>query len=153
MMNLELKIPPLLVMVIFGVISWLISIYTSSVDWLVNIKLAASSLFFLIGSLFLLSSLGLFRKNKTTVNPLEPKATSVVITTGVYSISRNPMYVGMVLYLLSWGFYLSNYFSILVSAGFIFWINVFQIIPEEKILTQQFGDQYKEYQNRVRRWI
>jgi protein-S-isoprenylcysteine O-methyltransferase Ste14 len=152
-MNLELKIPPLLIMVIFGIISWLIAIYTPSSEWLVNIQIAATSFFFVTGSLFLLSSLSLFRKNKTTVNPLEPKATSVIVTTGIYSISRNPMYVGMLLYLLSWGLYLSNYFSILVDIVFIFYINVFQIIPEENILTLQFGQQYKKYQSQVRRWI
>ena len=152
-MNLELKIPPLLIMVIFGIISWLIAIYTPSSEWLVNIQIAATSFFFVTGSLFLLSSLSLFRKNKTTVNPLEPKATSIIVTTGIYSISRNPMYVGMLLYLLSRGLYLSNYFSILMNAGFIFYINVFQIIPEEKILTQQFGQKYKKYQSQVRRWI
>lgn len=152
-MNLELKIPPLLIMAISGIISWLISIYTPSSEWLVNIQIAATSFFFVTGSLFLLSSLSLFRKNKTTVNPLEPKTTSVIVIDGIYSVSRNPMYVGMLLYLLSWGLYLSNYFSILMSTGFIFYINIFQIIPEEKILTQQFGQQYKKYQSQVRRWI
>jgi len=152
-MNLELKVPPLLVTVMFGVISWLLSIYTLSVNWFASIQLAVSLLFFVIGSLFLLSSLSLFRKNNTTVNPFEPKAASVLVTTGVYSISRNPMYVSMLLFLLSWGFYLSNYFSILVNIGFIFYINFFQIVPEEKVLTEQFGKQYKEYRQKVRRWV
>ena len=94
-----------------------------------------------------------FRASRTTVNPLKPERASALVTGGVYRITRNPMYVGMVFLLLAWAVYLS---AVLPFAGivvFIVYITRFQIQPEERVLTGIFGDEYSTYAARVRRWL
>jgi protein-S-isoprenylcysteine O-methyltransferase Ste14 len=54
------------------------------------------------GMTFDLLGLLAFRVARTTVNPLKPQSTTVLVTSGVYRITRNPMYVGMLLFLLAW---------------------------------------------------
>ena len=94
-----------------------------------------------------------FRASRTTVNPLKPERASALVTGGVYRVTRNPMYVGMVFLLLAWAVYLS---AVLPFAGivvFILYITRFQIQPEERVLERLFGDEYATYATRVRRWL
>ncbi|SHO20788.1 Membrane protein, putative [Moritella viscosa] len=63
------------------------------------------------------------------------------------------MYVGFALFLLSWGVYLSSPWTILVIVGFVFYMNKFQIIPEERALTTIFGSEFTSYLSQVRRWL
>jgi len=103
----------------------------------------------------LLSTLALvqFIKNKTTVNPKEPLKTSKLITSGVYKYSRNPMYLVLLLLLIAISLYLKNAFNLFLVVGFVSYMNVNQIIPEEEALTQIFGSSYKSYCKKVRRWF
>ena len=94
-----------------------------------------------------------FRRVGTTVNPMKPQSSSGLVVTGLYSVSRNPMYVGFVLFLFAWGVYLGNFLSFSVLPVFVWLMNRMQIVPEEKILEQHFQDQYRDYKKRVRRWI
>ena len=90
---------------------------------------------------------------KTTLNPMKPELTTVLIKTGIYQYSRNPIYLGFVIILLGWGIYLSNALALLFVAGFVYYMNRFQIEPEEKSLSQIFGAQFEEYKHKVRRWL
>jgi len=94
-----------------------------------------------------------FRKHKTTVNPTKPEASSSVVTSGIYRFSRNPMYLAMLLALISLAYFLQHLASLPVILIFIAYMTRFQIIPEEKMLTRLFGQQYIDYQMKVRRWL
>ncbi|MEQ1526428.1 MAG: isoprenylcysteine carboxylmethyltransferase family protein [Gallionella sp.] len=109
----------------------------------------------LIGVAVLLDgwSLWLFFRAKTTFNPMNPNNTSHLVTTGLYRISRNPMYLGLLLMLIGWVMYLGSISPILLLPLFVWLLTKMQIEPEEKILIDKFGQEYQDYQQRVRRWI
>jgi protein-S-isoprenylcysteine O-methyltransferase Ste14 len=94
-----------------------------------------------------------FRRARTTVNPLSPHTCTVLVTTGVFRFSRNPMYLALLLVLLGWGLFLANGFAVLLALAFVAYMNRFQIGPEERALQQVFGQAFAEYRRRVRRWI
>jgi len=150
--KINLKIPqPIVTPVLSGLMYVL--------DWFYGFKISSSSLNWLI--VFLLSiacfllfpAVAQFYKNKTTVNPLKPETSKVLVTGGVYYYSRNPMYLGMALVLLAWGVFLGNPFNIILFISFIVYMNELQIKLEEKALATIFGDEFKKYKNNVRRWI
>ena len=87
------------------------------------------------------------------MNPLDLTRTSAVVTTGIYRVSRNPMYLAMLLGLLALGFLLSNPFSMGIAVLFAPAITRLQIIPEERALSRRFGASYVAYCQTVRRWI
>lgn len=94
-----------------------------------------------------------FFRHKTTVNPIALKKVSGLVTTGFYRLSRNPMYLGMLLVLLGWGIILGNLIGFSFLVLFVGVITQVQIKPEERILRELFPDDYPEYCQRVRRWI
>jgi protein-S-isoprenylcysteine O-methyltransferase Ste14 len=63
------------------------------------------------------------------------------------------MYLGMLILLLFYGLFLGNGLVFMMLPVFIWYMNSFQIKPEEEMMTQLFGDEYKEYQQKVRRWM
>lgn len=94
-----------------------------------------------------------FRKAQTTPNPKEiDKATSLV-TSGIYQYSRNPMYLGLTLVLLGWALYLSHFLAFILIPILMMYIARFQIQPEERMMTQKFGQAYQNYCAKVRRWL
>jgi len=100
-----------------------------------------------------ISAIVSFRKHKTTVNPTKPETSSTIVSSGIYSFSRNPMYLAMLLSLISLAYYLQHLTSLPIILVFISYMTRFQIMPEEKMLTKLFGQQYLEYQVKVRRWL
>ena len=63
------------------------------------------------------------------------------------------MYLGLLLLLLAWGLHLGNAFNIVLAAGFVAYMNRFQIVPEEETLSKLFGKEYAQYCTLVRRWF
>lgn len=63
------------------------------------------------------------------------------------------MYLSMFLVLTSWVIYLGQPVGLLALVVYVAYMTRFQIIPEERILTEKFGDEYKAYRLKVRRWI
>lgn len=94
-----------------------------------------------------------FIRARTTINPLQPANSSVLVTGGLYRVSRNPMYLGMALLLLAWTLWLGTAWALVGVAAFVAWITRFQIVPEERALAQRFGAGFAAYRQRVRRWI
>jgi protein-S-isoprenylcysteine O-methyltransferase Ste14 len=76
-----------------------------------------------------------------------------LVSTGVYSFTRNPMYLGMALVLLAWAAYLSSAWSLLGPLLFALYITRFQIVPEERVLDRLFGTSFAAYKKCVRRWL
>jgi protein-S-isoprenylcysteine O-methyltransferase Ste14 len=92
-----------------------------------------------------------FRSNKTTIDPRGNA--SYLAQEGLYRISRNPMYLGMLLTLLGASIFLGSLISFLMPPLFVWIVTVRFINREEKALLDCFGDEYVRYQARVRRWI
>lgn len=149
-MNLEMKIPPLLVTALCALLMWLAAGQAVSGS-LTGIALAG--LFAVSGLGILLAGVLAFRQARTTVDPLAPERASEIVSNGVYGFSRNPMYLGMACLLAAWAAWLDRWPAWLGVAAFAVWITRFQIVPEERILEQKFGEPYAEYKRQVRRWI
>ena len=94
-----------------------------------------------------------FLRRKTTVNPMRPERASALVTGGVYRWTRNPMYLGWLPILTGWAIYLQHPFALVGVALFALYLTRFQIIPEERALEARFGEAYREYKRRVRRWL
>jgi len=150
---LELRIPPPLVGVLIGVAMWLLV----EQSWLVGLsgsaRLAAAIVLVLLGVAVSLAGVVSFRRARTTVNPLKPEKTSALVCSGVYRITRNPMYLGFLLMLAGWAVLLASGYVWFGPVLFVAYITRFQILPEERVLTGLFGDEFTAYQNRVRRWL
>ena len=145
------RIPPPIVTLICG-----ISIYYSKsfFNQFLNFSNNGISLFLLIfGLIIFISAVGSFRKQKTTVNPLKPKQASSLVTSGIFRFSRNPMYLGMLIILLSISFKFNLLGGIIISLSFFIFITKFQILPEEEAMNELFGDKFTQYSNTTRRWI
>lgn len=150
---LELKIPPPLYLLIFGLLmSWL-DYFSPALHWQSTYSLAVGGLFALLGLGCILWSAGLFLRAKTTVSPLSPNTSAHLVTTGLYRFTRNPMYLGLFFMLIGWAVYLSSLASALMVPLWIGALNRWQIGPEEKALEQLFGDDYRAYKSKVRRWL
>lgn len=94
-----------------------------------------------------------FHRARTTLTPLNPGAASALVVSGIYRYTRNPMYVGIAIVLLSWAIYLSHPLSVLGVVAFVAYIHRFQILPEEKALRALFPGAFEAYARQVRRWI
>ena len=104
---LEIKVPPLALVFLFGALMWLASAYsafTLALPWHSMFALIFGSL----GLAIVLAGVFAFRQAKTTVNPLKPETTTAMVTSGIYRFTRNPMYLGFLFVLAGWAIYLSN---------------------------------------------
>ena len=153
MQALELKIPPPIVAALVAAAMWAVSLVTPRVDTPYRWRLAAAILLALAGVAIAGAGVMAFRRAKTTVSPLKPQATSSLVTSGIYRMTRNPMYVGMAFALLGWAAFLSSIWSLLGFLLFVLYMTRFQIIPEERVLSSMFGTAFSEYQTTVRRWL
>jgi protein-S-isoprenylcysteine O-methyltransferase Ste14 len=150
---LELKIPPPILAFIIGLAMWLIARGSWHLPMEPNVRVAVSSVLAFLGVVIAMLGSMSFRRAGTTVNPLKPDAASMLVTTGVYRYTRNPMYVGVAMVLLGWTIYLAAPLAIVGPIAFVGYITRFQIIPEERALSIKFAGQFAAYQSRVRRWL
>lgn len=94
-----------------------------------------------------------FYRGGTSVNPMAPEAATALVSRGIYRYSRNPMYLGDLLLLAAWTVQLGAPLDLAVLAGFVWYMNRFQIRPEEAALTRHFGDVYRHYCAQAPRWF
>ena len=153
MEKLNLKIPPVPVAIICGVIIWAFAAFVGTHSLGVEIRQSIALLLLSMAVLIDLGALLIFLRAKTTIDPRYPHKTSTMVTTGIYRFSRNPMYLGLALLLAALSLWLGARFGLFVVAAFILYMNRFQIEPEEQALEMQFGETYLNYKNSVRRWI
>ena len=98
-------------------------------------------------------SVTLFLLSKTTINPMKPSNSSKLVVKGMYRLSRNPMYLGLLLILSAWAICLKSISSFLLLPIFVVIINRQQIFKEEAELERIFCQSYLDYKNKVRRWL
>jgi protein-S-isoprenylcysteine O-methyltransferase Ste14 len=150
---LELKIPPPLVMVLFGTAMWLVARAMPALTFPFPFRNAIAAVFAMCGVAIAASGFLAFRRAGTTVNPMQPEAASALVNTGIYRYTRNPMYLGLAVFLTGWAFFLANAAAAVLIPLFIAYMTRFQIVPEEIALTHKFGAVFTAYLRTVRRWL
>ena len=145
------KIPPPIVTATFGLIIYFSKSF-SPVYSFENSNMI-SVIFLLFGLGIFSAAVQSFKKHKTTINPLSPDKASLLVNSGIFSYSRNPMYLGMLLILLAVSFKFNISGGLFISFLFKIYITRFQIMPEEKAMAKLFGEEFITYKNQTRRWI
>ena len=112
----------------------------------------AAAIIALTGGAFAAAGAATFRRVGTTISPLKPENTSALVVTGVYRLTRNPMYLGLLCVLTAWTLQLGNFAVAVFPVLFVLYMNRFQIRPEERHLNGKFGEDYAAYCRKVRRW-
>ena len=150
---MKFKLPPALTLALFMGLMYLLAMflpvgYFDFFGRFVMIKILLIS-----AAVIVLIALIQFLRAKTTIDPMNPSKAERLVTGGVYNYSRNPMYLAMLLLLLAWGLWLGNAFNTVLAAGFVAFMNRFQINEEEAALKARFGKPYEQYCLKVRRWF
>ena len=153
MKSLELKVPPPAVALVIAVLMWLLSLLAPALTFAIPARILIAIILAVTGVATAVAGVTTFARAKTTVNPTTPQKSSSLVSWGIYSITRNPMYLGLLLVLTAWAIFLSNPLPFLLLPIYMLYINRFQIAPEEHALTSLFGRDFAAYQSRVRRWI
>jgi protein-S-isoprenylcysteine O-methyltransferase Ste14 len=92
-----------------------------------------------------------FGRAKTTVDP--HGSVSAIVIDGPYRFSRNPIYVGLVCFLIGMPLVLGTLWGLVLSPLFIVLMNNLVVQHEEAYLEKKFGDEYTNFKSRVRRWL
>jgi len=150
----NLKIPPLALTCIFivlmSILTWCFPQFTLSIPS----NIIASILLAFVATFISVMGVVSFRNAKTTVSPSKPDQASSLVVKGIYKISRNPMYLGFLLFLIAWGIFLSHLLSLFIfPAIFFMYMNKYQIPAEEEALHKKFGEHFLNYRKVVRRWL
>lgn len=153
MSKFELKIPPVAVFLIAAVLMWLVASLLPTIAISSSLQTFLCTVLVSVGLLFGLCGVISFNKVKTTVNPMVPKNATTLVMRGIYKRTRNPMYVGLLLFLIAWAVLLASLYSVGIIVGFVLYMTEFQIKPEERTLQELFGADYLAYLERVRRWL
>lgn len=153
MPTLELKIPPPVVAVVIAAAMWILSSPTPALTVPTAARVGIAVLIALTGGTFSLVGVLEFRRAKTTVNPMKPDKASALVVSGIYRITRNPMYMGLLLVLVGWAAFLAAMWPFFGPVVFFVYMGRFQIAPEERAMSAKFGSAYAAYKVRVRRWL
>lgn len=151
--SLELKIPPLVVLAVVAALMWLGSRSAPAAGFHMPARVATAIGFAVVGVGIAVAGIVSFWHAKTTVNPLKPEGASSLVTSGVYRLTRNPMYLGAMIALVGWTVFLANAVGVVFVPVFVLYMNLFQIGPEEKVLASLFGEEFAVYCAKVRRWF
>ena len=153
MKTLELRVPPVVQFLIAATGMWLISTLTPQLEFFLPARSVISGIIVILALIPAGAGILAFKQAHTSTNPVNPDAATSVVTTGIYAFTRNPMYLGLALLLLSNAIMLSHALAFVFVPAFMLYITHYQIKPEERVLTQKFGEAYQTYQKNVRRWI
>ena len=94
-----------------------------------------------------------FKAVNTTINPIKPENASVLVNNGIFSYSRNPMYLGMMLIIIGVSIIQNLLAIIAIMPIWIIYMTYFQIIPEEEAMKIIFKEDFLNYCKKTRRWI
>jgi len=150
---LENRVPPPLAVVLIGVAMAVIAWLTPAFEIGSNVRFVGGGIAIALGALVVLQGARTFWRNKTTINPVDFESASALVTSGVFRYSRNPMYVGFTAMLVGWAVCLAAPWALVGPVAFVLFTNRFQIIPEERVMQDKFGQAYDHYRAQVRRWV
>lgn len=147
-------VPPPLIYVIPLLIGWWLerrhSLPLVSDEWILLIR-ALGWAALAIGAVTSFSALGAFRRAGTSPVPVTP--TKALVVTGVYRLSRNPMYLGLTVSYIGITCLLNTWWTVFFLPLVIIVMHVAVIAREERYLEAKFGDPYRKYREEVGRWI
>ena len=109
------------------------------------------SVFFVVGIVLIGWSLSTLRKFETTALPHQPA--KFLVSSGPYRFSRNPIYLAFLLLTLASAVATGNLWTLLALPIGMVLLSIYAIRPEEIHLQKTFGEDYKDYAHRVRRWL
>ncbi|MFZ3033548.1 MAG: isoprenylcysteine carboxylmethyltransferase family protein [Parvibaculum sp.] len=105
----------------------------------------------LLGIVFTMGGAGQFSRRKTNINTfLKPDH---LVTDGLFSISRNPMYLGFSCVLAGVAVALDSVYGLVISGAFVIIVDRWYIRFEERIMSETFGEAYAAYRKTTRRWL
>ena len=116
-----------------------------------QVLILAGIVLIIIGISFVILARREFAQYGQPTNPGHP--TGKVVKTGVFALSRNPLYLGGSIFLLGIALLLNTLWAIVMLVLSIIICHYVLIIPEERYLARKFGDEYEEYIASVRRWL
>ena len=149
---LEARVPPLVVVIVAAALMWVAAEVAPGLAVSIPGREVLAGAAAVAGFVIALAGVLAFRRRRTTVDPRDPAKASALVTTGIYRMSRNPMYLGFLLALVAWSIALANLAAFAVLPLFVLYLDVFQIAPEERALAARFPE-FGEYRRAVRRWI
>jgi protein-S-isoprenylcysteine O-methyltransferase Ste14 len=104
-----------------------------------------------IGFFINIPALVQFLKSKNTVVTIKPARS--LQTSGIYAITRNPMYISLALFYIGLAFLVGNWWTIVFFPVLLLIVQEYVIKHEEKYLESAFGQEYLQYKSKVRRWV
>jgi protein-S-isoprenylcysteine O-methyltransferase Ste14 len=144
--------PPLIYGIFFGISLLLQKLVPLDKEFFItNVSKVIGFVLLAVCLAFDLPSLMQFFKTKNTLITI--KSANSLQTKGLYSISRNPMYTGLLCLYSSLAILVGNWWTVLFIPFVFFIIQGYVIRREEIYLTRRFGQQYTDYKKRVRRWL
>lgn len=145
------RIPPPLIFLLYIFLSYVLHSYFP-------LPLAWPAFTGLVALCFIVSGIGIaaisavqFWRAKTHIEPWQPA--TALITTGIFSYSRNPIYLSFILITIGLGCYLKSVWVIVSAIPAALSVYKWVIIKEEAYLEQKFGESFREYKSQVRRWL
>lgn len=150
---LELKVPPPVAALVVAGAMWLLVGDRVSFTALPALRAWTAGALALAGVACDLAGFLTFRRARTTINPLRPDAATALVDRGIYRLTRNPMYLGLTCLLCAWAVVLGSWWALAGPVALAAYLQRFQIAPEERALDARFGDAYRAYRSRVRRWL
>lgn len=149
----QTRIPPPVYALLTAALMGLFNHYTPSFRWIGAPWNEFGWILIALGVGLDLYCILIFIHKRTTVNPVRPGKATELVVSGAYRISRNPMYLGMVLSLSGWACLLRSPLCLVMVLAFARILSVVQIVPEETALRRLFGESYQNYSQQVNRWI
>jgi len=116
-----------------------------------NLALAAGVVVLLGGLWLIVGAWTLFKRTGQDPKPWKP--TPEIVLSGPYRFTRNPMYLGLTCIQIGVGLALNNLWISLLAAISLLTVHFIAVIPEENYLTEKFGDSYRGYLVKVRRYL
>lgn len=116
-----------------------------------GLRLAAAVLILACGVSLVASARILFKR--TGQNPIPWKPTPELILQGPYRFTRNPMYVGVTIFVIGLGLALNNLWISLFAAPALLLVHFIAVLPEERYLAEKFGESYRSFLAQVRRYL
>jgi len=145
--------PPLIALaaVVLGLaLDWLLPAYVLTVLLTFWARIVIAVVLFGAGAALALPAMRGFRSAGTHVEPWKPA--TALVTNGIFGRLRNPMYVGLTLFLVALSLALASDWMLVMTVAFIAVIHFGVVRREERYLEAKFGDAYRQYKARVPRY-
>ena len=114
-------------------------------------SLVLGAVILLVGLTIASSAIRTFRRHRTTTLPTRPAA--ALVRDGPFRFTRNPMYLSLGISYAGLALMMDSLWGLLLLIPVVLAVNFYVIVREEKYLTREFGDEYRSYMAKVRRWV